>query len=167
LQAPASNNQIGTYLPGQASREFRVPGQPLYLKDPNCGCLKPDVETLLNPAAWTDVPVGTFGSAINYYGDFRGQRRPTESFAIGKAFPIRAEGRMVFSIRAEFFNVFNRLVSLPDPSTASPQTPANRNSAGILTGGFGFVNFNAISSNNQNNTYPAPRTGQIVARFQF
>ena len=167
LQAPGSNNQIGTYLPGQGSREFRVPGQPLYLKDPNCGCLKPDVETLLNPAAWADVPVGSFGSAINYYSDFRGQRRPTESLAFGKAFPIAREGRMVFSVRAEFFNVFNRLLSLPDPSTGSPQTPANRNPAGQLTGGFGFVNYTVINQNNQNNVYPAPRTGQIVARFQF
>ena len=29
------------------------------------------------------------------------------------------------------------------------------------------VNFNAIDSNNQNNTYPAPRTGQFVARIEF
>ena len=70
--------------------------------------------------------------------------------------------------RAEFFNVFNRQVSLPDPViNVSPQLAPTRNTANQLTGGFGFVNYTAINSNNQNNVYPAPRTGQIVARFQF
>jgi len=36
-----------------------------------------------------------------------------------------------------------------------------------LTGGFGYMNYTAISSNAVGGTYPAPRTGQIIARFEF
>jgi hypothetical protein len=165
LQAPGSNNSIGTYLPGQGTRQFRNPGVPLFLKNPNCGCIDPTQETILNPAAWTDQLPGVFGTATNYYGDFRGQRRPTESLAIGKRIPIRGE-RMALSLRVEFFNILNRLESLPNPSTANPQTPPTRQN-GVLTGGFGFVNYTQISTNNQNNVYPAPRTGQFVLRFEF
>jgi hypothetical protein len=167
LAAPGSNNSIGTYYPGQSSRWFRVPGAPLYSKDLNCGCLKPDVETVLNPAAWTDAPLGAFGAQQTYFSDFRGQRRPSESLAFGKRFAFGERSRKALAIRVEFFNVLNRMVSLPDPSTANPQTAPTRNSQNVLTGGFGFVNFNAIDSNNQNNAYPAPRTGQFVARFEF
>jgi hypothetical protein len=165
LQAPASNNSLGTYVPGQATRQFRVAGVPLYLKDPNCGCLDPTQETVLNPAAWVDQPAGVFGNFANYYSDFRAQRRPSESLSLGKRFPVWRE-KMAFSVRVEFFNVFNRMVSLPNPSTAAPATPPTRQN-GVLTGGFGYVAFNQIASNSQANTYPAPRTGQLVARFEF
>jgi hypothetical protein len=165
LQAPASNNGLGTYLPGQATRQFRVPGVPLYLKDPNCGCLDPTVETVLNPAAWTDQPTGTSGNFANYFGDFRAQRRPSESLNFGKRFPIWKE-KMALSVRLEFFNVFNRLVSLPNPVTSNPATAPTRQN-GVLTGGFGYLAFNQIASNSQANAYPAPRTGQMVFRFEF
>ena len=169
LGTPGSNNGLGTFIPGQGnSRQLRVAGQPLFLKNPNCDCIKPDVETILNPAAWTDVAVGANAAQIVYYTDFRGQRRPTESLSLGKRFNLRQkDNRMAFSVRMELFNFLNRMESFPDPSTGSPQNPATRNAQGILTGGFGFVNFNNISSNNQNNTYHAPRAGQIVARFEF
>jgi hypothetical protein len=74
---------------------------------------------------------------------------------------------MALSIRVEFFNVFNRMVSLPDPSTSAPQTAPTRNAQGVLTGGFGFVNYTQISTNNQANSYPAPRSGQFNVRFEF
>jgi hypothetical protein len=69
-------------------------------------------------------------------------------------------------VRAEFFNAFNRLVSLPNPVTTNPATAPTRQN-GVLTGGFGYEAFNQISSNNQNNVYPSPRTGQVVMRFEF
>ncbi len=164
LQAPGSNNSIGTYLPGQGTRQFRVPGVPLYLKNPNCGCIDPTQETILNPAAWTDQAPGVWGTAANYYSDFRGQRRPSESVSLGKTFAFRERARLSF--RAEFFNMFNRMESFPNPSTANPQTPPTR-SNGVLTGGFGFINYTQITSNSQNNNYPSPRTGQIVLRVEF
>jgi hypothetical protein len=60
-----------------------------------------------------------------FYRDFRGQRRHSESFSFGKRFPIRE--RMAFSLRVEFFDVLNRQVSLPKPSTNKPQTAPARN----------------------------------------
>ena len=164
LGAPTSNNALGTYLPGQSSRMFRVAGQPLYLKNPNCGCFDPTKETILNPAAWSDQAPGVWGTGAVYYNDFRGQRRPSESMSIGKMFPIHERVRISF--RAEFFNIFNRNESLPAPSTSAPGT-APTSSNGLLTGGFGFVNYTAITTNNQNNTFPTPRTGQLVLRVQF
>jgi hypothetical protein len=58
------------------------------------------------------------------------------------------------------------MVSLPNPSTSNPQTAPTR-SNGVLTGGFGFVAFTQISTNNINNAYPAPRSGQFVIRIDF
>jgi hypothetical protein len=165
LAAPGSNNGIGTYLPGSSSRQFRVPGQPLYLKNPNCRCFDPTTETILNPAAWTDQVQGVFGSGNVYYSDFRGQRRPVESINLGKRFAIRE--KMALTIRAEFFNPLNRNEVLSDPSTGSPATAPTRSPAGLLTGGFGYVNYTAISSNSVGGTLPSPRTGQMVARFEF
>ena len=164
LAAPGSNNSLGTYLPGQGTRQYRIPGAPLYLKDPNCNCIDPTQETILNPAAWADQPTGVWGTAATYYNDFRGQRRPAESMSLGKVFPIHERARISF--RAEFFNIFNRLESFPNPSTSNPVTPPTR-SNGILTGGFGFINYTQITSNSQNNAYPSPRTGQVVLRFEF
>jgi hypothetical protein len=36
-----------------------------------------------------------------------------------------------------------------------------------LTGGFGYVNYTAITSNSVGGNFPSPRTAQIVARFEF
>jgi hypothetical protein len=73
---------------------------------------------------------------------------------------------VAFSIRGEFFNPLNRLELVSDPSTGSPSNPPTR-SNNMLTGGFGFMNYLAVSTNNQNNVYPTVRSGQIVARFEF
>ena len=165
LPAPGSNNGIGTYLPGSSSRQFRVPGQPLYTKDVNCGCFDPTTETILNPAAWVDQAQGVFGSGTVYYSDFRGKRRPVESLNVGKRFPIRE--RMALTVRAEVFNPLNRLEVLSDPATGSPALAPTRSPAGLLTGGFGYVNYTAITSNSVGGNFPSPRTMQIVARFEF
>ncbi len=71
-------------------------------------------------------------------------------------------------MRAEFFNVFNRLF-LASPAGVGTNTqpvgpnaaaPTTRNPAGALTSGYGFVNtFNGNGSQ--------PRTGQIVGRISF
>ena len=36
----------------------RVPGQPLFLQDPNCHCFDPSKTFVLNPAAWVNPPAG-------------------------------------------------------------------------------------------------------------
>jgi hypothetical protein len=164
IQSPGSNNSLSSLL-FQNTFQNRVPGVPLYLKDLNCHCFDPNKDFVLNPAAWTDPAPGTWGTAAAYYSDYRFERRPQESLSLGKRFAIRE--RMAFSVRAEFFNVFNRMNVLPNPTTSNPQATQSRNAAGVPTGGFGYINVGQITTNNQNNTNPAPRTGQIVARFEF
>jgi hypothetical protein len=153
---PFSNNNLFSLL-FQSTRMNRVPGEPLFLKDPNGGNIDPRRDLVLNPAAWVDAAPGQFSSTASFQNDFRWQRDLTENVNFGRRFPIRE--RMSFEIRAEFFNVFNRL-NLPGPTSFNPAAAVTRNSAGELTGGFGFVNHNG-------NPGVGPRNGQIVARFQF
>jgi hypothetical protein len=164
LAAPGSANSIGSYYAGSSSRQWRVPGQPLYLKDIN-GKVDPTQDIVLNPAAWVDQPVGVWGSGAVYYSDFRGKRRPVESINIGKRFPFHGE-RVAMSIRAEFFNIFNRMEVTNDPSTGSPSNPPTR-SNGLLTGGFGYMNYTNVTSNSVGGSLPAPRNGQVVIRIEF
>jgi hypothetical protein len=37
----------------------------------------------------------------------------------------------------------------------------------VLTGGFGFVSYTSIVSNTVANSFPAPRAGQLLLRFDF
>jgi hypothetical protein len=136
----------------------------LYLKDIN-GKVDPTQDIVLNPAAWVDQPVGVWGSGAVYYSDFRGKRRPVESINIGKRFPFHGE-RVVMSLRAEFFNIFNRMEVTNDPSTGSPSNPPTRNN-GLLTGGFGYMNYTNVTSNSVGGSLPAPRNGQVVIRIEF
>jgi hypothetical protein len=153
-----------------ANRQVRVPGQPLYVKDLNCHCFDPNTTILLNPAAWTNPAPGQYGGAY-YYGDFRGPRRPVENLAIGRQFRIRE--RMSLSLRAEFQNIFNRTY-LNNPTITgtgiSPQTapvcklPNGSNGACSQPGlqvvsGFGSVDTSTVPYQ--------PRSGQLVAQFQF
>jgi hypothetical protein len=46
------------------------------------------------------------------------------------------------------------------PSSTYPQALTTQNTLGLLTGGYGFVNTVAGAG-------ASPRTGQLVARFQF
>ena len=156
IPVPTSNNNLASLLgQGVSTRQNRVPGQPLFLKDPNCGCIDPTRDLVLNPNAWTDAPAGQFGFSPGFYNDYRWQRDLSENLSLGRRFPIKE--KMAFEIRAEFFNIFNRL-KLPAPASGNPTATINRNKAGELTGGFGFVNWlGAVGQ----------RNGQIVARFQF
>jgi hypothetical protein len=86
----------------------------------------------------------------------------------GKAFDIK-EG-LKFSLRADFFNVFNRWV-YPNVGTggldACPNQLTNTSCTGVNSGaisnGFGYIG-NGITGAGGNF---APRTGEIVARIQF
>ena len=106
IQSPVSNNGLSSLL-FQSTFQNRVPGAPLFLHNLNCGCYDPNTQLVLNPAAWTDAGAGQWGTAAAYYEDYRYQRRPLESMSLGKRFPIKE--RMVFSIRVELFNIFNRV----------------------------------------------------------
>ena len=181
IRTPPSNNNLLTDLGigpannpalwgGGTTFYNRVPGQPLFLVNPNSH-FDPTTQLALNPAAWTDAPQGTYGVSAPYYNDFRWQRQPAESLGFGRIFRIK-EGASL-QIRAEFQNIFNRLFySLPAdavgifglPST-NPATPtAHGNSlgatSGLLSGGYGYVNWVQGAG-------ATPRSGQLVARFTF
>jgi hypothetical protein len=147
----------------------RVPGQPLFLVDPNSK-FDPTAQLALNPKAWVEPPYGTFGASAPYFNDFRWQRQPSESMAFGRRFSIKE--RASFEVRVEFQNIFNRLF-YSTPSDGAPfgvglttiSTPTgNGNSYGsttkLLSSGFGYVNW-------VNGGSALPRSGQIVARFSF
>ncbi len=169
LTPPAATNT--NYIGG--SEQFRVPGQPLYLKNPNCGCINPYTDIVLNPAAWANPVNGAFGPATGtLYGDFRDARRSQENLNISRTFRIKE--RASFQIRAEFVNIFNHTY-IGDPSTAAPGTAPSKNPAGQYTGGFGTINL-AVGPNTAptvtangvvGQLYGLPRTGTLIARFTF
>jgi hypothetical protein len=154
----------------------RVLGQPLFLVDPNSK-FDPTSQLVLNPAAWTEAPYGTFGASAPYFNDFRWQRQPSENMSFGRTFSIREKYKLV--VRAEFTNIFNRLYySLPSTGagfgaapvfTTSPVGHGNSLSgtSGLLSSGFGYVSWVNGGSYNSLGTGAAPRSGQIVARFTF
>ena len=153
----ASRTNLNTWTFNTNTRFNRVPGVPLFLENPNCQCINPNSnQQILNPAAWSDTPTGTWGQGSAYYNDYRWQHQISENMNFGRTFQIRE--KMALSIRAEFFNVFNR-VYLPTPSATNPLATATFNPSGVPTGGFGYItNANGIGGQ---------RNGQLVARFQF
>jgi hypothetical protein len=181
LRVPASNNGLLTQLARDRSNNpalwgggatfWNRTGQPLFNFDPNCKCFDPTTQIVLNAAAWSDAPAGTFGTAAAYYNNYRWQRQPSESLSLGRTFGLAKENRIKLDVRAEFFNVFNRLflaspfgvatgAAAAQTTGPNPAAPTVRNTQGALVSGYGFVNtFNGNGSQ--------PRTGQIVARFSF
>ena len=181
IRVPASNNNLLTQLGrgpannpanwGGGTTFFnRVSGQPLFLKDPNCRCIDPTADLVLNPNAWADAAPGQFGSTAPYLSDYRWQRQPSEAFSVGRIFFVNRERNVKFEVRAEFQNVFNRLF-LSSPiavktggftllTGANPIAPTTKDIQGRLTGGYGYVNWvNGLGSQ--------PRSGQIVGRVTF
>jgi len=141
-------------------------GQPLFttsIPDPNCGCFDPQKTQVLNPAAWTDAPGGTWGTAAPFYNNYRWQRQPAESMSFARNFRIGKEGKYTLQVRGEFQNVFNRTF-LAAPTTSGPGVnpllPVGTNSVGIITSGYGSIA-------TLNGAGYVPRNGQFVVRFQF
>jgi len=155
IASPGSTNNLSAVL-GFGTYRDRNPGVPLYLKSLNCHCIDPNQQLTLNPAAWTDVAAGQFGTAAPYYSDYRFERRPGEQMSFGRTFRL-GESKFL-SLRAEFFNVFNRTY-LPNPSTSNPSA-ATTYANGILTGGFGYIN-------PYGSLFFQPRNGQLVGRIQW
>lgn len=165
LTPPASitTNNLG------GSEQFRVSGQPLFLKNLNCGCINPALDQVLNPAAWSSPVAGTFGpSSGTFYSDFRTARHPQENFNFGRNFRIKE--KYTLSIRAEFVNIFNRTQVIA-PITSNPAGPA------VPARGTGFGVINEVFPKNATATsfgnspfaqlFQGPRTGTLVARFTF
>ncbi len=140
----------------------RVPGQKLFLHslnkhDPTYALTQP----FLNAAAWANPAPGVYSTSKPYFGDYRGPRQPAEQLGVGKAFTFK-EG-VKFSLRADFFNVFNRWVYPNLNNTGNFEQPAQYNGNGTLANGFGYLG-NSLSGAGGNF---APRSGEFVARIQF
>ncbi len=162
IESPAAANNLTAAL-GRTTFANRVAGQPLLTTDLNCHCYDPNKTFVLNQAAWSTPLPGQFGGAAAYYSDYRYQRRPSETLALGRTF--RFKERASLNVRAEFTNLFNR-AGIPNPTNGQGpgQTSAStqlRDKTGKATGGFGWVNTNPATP------VLFPRQGQLVARFQF
>jgi hypothetical protein len=154
IPVPSSQANLNA-LVFQSTRMNRVPGEPLFLKDLNCHCIDPNKDFFLNPKAWSDVPQGQWGYSAPYYNDYRYARVPSEQLSLGRMFRLKERYR--FQVRAEFFNVFNRVV-MPTPSAGNPLQTPSRNSAFVPTAGFGRIDASSVSGQ---------RNGQIVARVEW
>jgi hypothetical protein len=156
IAVPGSQTNLNSLI-FQSTRMNRVPGQPLYLVNPNCGCFNPYSQLVLNPKAWQDVSNGQWGYSAPFYNDYRYPRTPSEQGGLGRRF--RPTERVSLQVRVEFYNIFNRIIySSSNPSASNPLATPTYNGSGQLTGGFGFVNPNNFSGE---------RTGQAVFRVDF
>lgn len=155
IASPTAQNALSSLL-FQGTVANRVPGQPLFLSDPNSS--DPNKAFVLNRAAWSDPAPGDWGTAAKFYSDYRGRRRPDEQFSVAKSFKF-AE-RVSLNIRFELFNAFNRL-RLGNPTSGNALATQTVSANGTPLSGFGYVN--PTSANGATN----PRTGQIVARLTF
>lgn len=156
IRIPAANNNLNALLFRSTYAE-RVPGEPLFLTDLNDrDSIDPFKDLVLNPKAWRDPAPGQWGTSAVYYDDYRTARRPDEQFSFGKLFRVRE--RMTLSLRAEFFNVFNRTY-MNNPDSGNAQVTPRYDAAGNVISGFGRINPGSVFS--------PPRSGQLVVRFQF
>ncbi len=137
--------------------------------DINCHCFDPTTTQVLNPAAFTNVPNGTFAANQASIRSFRGPRIPSENANFSRNF--RVKERYTLQIRAEFTNIFNRMVwpiALGQTSAVNitgfnsataPTLYTSGPSKGLYSGGFGTIV--------PETTATGQRSGTIVARFSF
>jgi hypothetical protein len=173
LQTPNSTSTLDsvTFANGTANNTVwanRVPGQKLFLHSLNDHNVNPRTTFFLNPAAWANPAPGTYATSKPYYGDFRGPRYPNEQLGVGKIFPIKED--LKFSLRADFFNVFNRW-AYPTPNQfgsnsfndGNPFATPAYGPDGSITNGFGYLGDGISGAGGQF----APRSGEFVARIEF
>jgi hypothetical protein len=174
---PSSNNLLTQLGRGPANNpaiwggghtfENLVSGQNTLSVDPNCHCFDPTRTLALNTNAWTDAPIGQFGTSAAYYDQFRWQRQPAESLSFGRIFRIAKEGKVTLQIRAEFQNIFNRVFLTP-PNIggffgANTLTPSGKAADGTYNAGYGYINMIP----GMPGYVETPRSGQIVAKLVF
>ena len=90
-------------------------------------------------------------------------RHPDEEFNLGRTF--RLKEAVSLSVRAEFFNAFNRMV-LSTPSSGNPLSTQTRDANGFTTAGFGFINTATNLSSSASGLF-SQRYGQLVMRLKF
>jgi len=153
---------------GFSARADIVPGQPLINPAWNKNCSGPiptnatartPCQFYINPAAFTDPAPGTFGNAGKFLSGLRTRPYFNEDISITKH--LNLTERVVFSIQANFFNAFNRVVlGSGGPATFQlPFAPPNLSSASLANSSTVF----GILTAQQN----APRRIQLAARIDF
>jgi hypothetical protein len=160
IQTPSATSTLTSVTFASGVWANRVPGQKLFLHSLNDHNVNPRTTFFLNPAAWANPALGHYATSKPYYGDFRGPRYPSEQLGFGKNIAIK-EG-LQFSVRADFFNVFNRW-AYPNLNMGSPFATPQFGSNGSIVNGFGYLG-DSISGAGGNY---APRSTSIVARIQF
>jgi hypothetical protein len=161
IAAPQSQaSKWATYTFESGTPMVRIPNVPLYLTNPNCRCFDPNNinQRILNPAAWQDVGAGTISPGAGYYNDYRGPHQVSENMNFGRTFRIRE--KVSLNVRAEFFNVFNR-VNLGTPNSSNPLATVSTNNATGAISGFGYYSIGSTSN------LGGQRNGQLVARIRF
>lgn len=151
---PAQWNGQSLFATTWTDNKGAVHNTPLNL---NCGCFNPQTTVVLNPNAWTAVPNAQFAADQSSIPSYRGFRIPSENANFGRNFLIKE--KLTLQLRAEWQNIFNRLL-LPQP-TATGYSALPTLANGIYSGGFGTVIPTA------GNGIITQRSGQIVARITF
>lgn len=105
-------------------------------------------ETYFNPTCITNPAYGQFGNAPGYFENLRNPGLKSEDLSVNKALAFGADGRYKLTLKAQFFNVFNR------HSFGGPNTQ------------IGSPDFGKVMSYSLNGPV-GPRVGQIGARFTF
>jgi hypothetical protein len=160
MQTPNSTSTLTSVTFASGVWANRVPGQKLFLHSLNDHSVNPRTTFFLNPAAWANPAPGTYANSKPYYGDFRAPRYPSEQLGLGKVIPIKES--LKFSLRADFFNVFNHW-AYPGLNIGSPFATPAYGPDGSITNGFGYLG-DGISGAGGNY---APRSGEFVARIEF
>ncbi len=80
-----NNNNTSTLLRALTPRAFK--GSRSILSISNCHCYDPSRTKVLNDAAWTNTPSGSFSPSAAFYNDYRYQRRPSELNEFRSNFP--------------------------------------------------------------------------------
>jgi hypothetical protein len=166
ILSPYATNNLNTLLPrlvGANITYANPTGQPFFTQGPNCHCFDPNGTFILNPAAWSQPAAGQWGVGAPYYNNYRWQRQPAENLSLGRTFRFRE--RMGFQIRAEFFNVFNR-VFLSAPTATNAGATQVRTAGGQTVSGFGYIN-TSVTNIQTGGAIPTTRNGQIVARLTW
>lgn len=154
---PAQWNGQNLWATNWTDYDGKVHSEPI---DVNCHCFDPTKTLVLNPAAWENIPNGTWGAQQTSIRQFRGIRLPQENLNASRNFRIKE--RVTLHVRVEFQNALNR-TRLPQPSlgnfTASPTRFATGANAGLYNAGFGTILPTSGTA--------GQRTGTLIARLTF